>query len=245
MLTSLLLLAGLLPTTGHTVVNTGRVVAAGQNALFQVDHRTIFIESQTRSVEIFDARDGSLLSLGLPVGLRVGHLSGIKSYELRVIGRFVAFSARESLAGIDLNGNGSLFDEVLHLHDLEQGVTVNTQLAMPTVPFSFGLSFWAGRAQHQGRWLTFIALESSAGDLNGDGDTLDWSTFIYDGDCSELVGLGVDARHIDTVDPDGVAFAAIQGLAQLVEEQARALREQDAELAGLRARLRRLEAGSR
>jgi hypothetical protein len=47
-------------------------------------------------------------------------------------------------------------------------------------------------------------------------------------------GLGADDKRIATVDTDGVALAAIQGLHEL-------LREKDAEIAGLRARLARLE----
>ena len=48
-------------------------------------------------------------------------------------------------------------------------------------------------------------------------------------------GLGVSDELIDTVDPDGVALAAIQGLHALV-------REQEAEIETLRERLGRLEA---
>ena len=48
-------------------------------------------------------------------------------------------------------------------------------------------------------------------------------------------GLGVSDKLIDTIDPDGVALAAIQGLNALV-------REKDAEIAELRERLERLEA---
>ncbi len=48
-------------------------------------------------------------------------------------------------------------------------------------------------------------------------------------------GLGVSDKLIDTIDPDGVALAAIQGLHSLVQEK-------DAEIAELRGRLERLEA---
>ena len=48
-------------------------------------------------------------------------------------------------------------------------------------------------------------------------------------------GLGVSDKLIDTIDPDGVALAAIQGLHALVQEK-------DAEIDELRARLERLEA---
>jgi len=48
-------------------------------------------------------------------------------------------------------------------------------------------------------------------------------------------GLGEDDRHISTIDPDGVALAAIQGLYELVQEK-------DAQIAELEARLAMLEA---
>jgi hypothetical protein len=48
-------------------------------------------------------------------------------------------------------------------------------------------------------------------------------------------GLGEDDRHISTVDADGVALAAIQGLREIVQEK-------DAEISDLRAQLERLEA---
>jgi hypothetical protein len=47
--------------------------------------------------------------------------------------------------------------------------------------------------------------------------------------------LGTDDKHIATVDADGVALAAIQGLNQKVEEQSVSLRAKDAELQALKA----------
>ena len=47
-------------------------------------------------------------------------------------------------------------------------------------------------------------------------------------------GTGADDKHIATVDADGVALAAIQGLNQKVEEK-------DAEIRNLRVRLEKLE----
>jgi hypothetical protein len=58
-------------------------------------------------------------------------------------------------------------------------------------------------------------------------------------------GLGCDDKHIATVDADGVALAAIQGLNQKVESENAALRAElqrrDTELSQLRERLQRLE----
>jgi hypothetical protein len=54
-------------------------------------------------------------------------------------------------------------------------------------------------------------------------------------------GVGPDDRHIATVDADGVALAAIQGLNEKVEEQTAALHERDARIARLEADLAELK----
>jgi hypothetical protein len=50
--------------------------------------------------------------------------------------------------------------------------------------------------------------------------------------------VGEDEKHITTVDADGVALAAIQGLNQKLEDQ---IRGKDAEILNLKERLDRLE----
>ena len=50
-------------------------------------------------------------------------------------------------------------------------------------------------------------------------------------------GVGEDDKHIATIDADGVALAAIQGLYRVVEEK-------DARIAGLEARLASQEAAN-
>jgi hypothetical protein len=52
-------------------------------------------------------------------------------------------------------------------------------------------------------------------------------------------GLGVSDRLIDTIDPDGVALAAIQGLHEVLAD---VIAEKDAEIAMLRVRLESVEA---
>ena len=53
-------------------------------------------------------------------------------------------------------------------------------------------------------------------------------------DFHEAFGVGEDERHITTIDADGVALAAIQGLYEIVKEK-------DARIAALEARLAALE----
>jgi hypothetical protein len=54
-------------------------------------------------------------------------------------------------------------------------------------------------------------------------------------------GVGLDDKTIATVDADGVALAAIQGLNQKVEEQSAALRERDGRIARLETELAELK----
>jgi hypothetical protein len=57
-------------------------------------------------------------------------------------------------------------------------------------------------------------------------------------DFQSAFGLGTDDKSIGTVDADGVALAAIQGLNQKLQEE---LKRRDAENAELKERLSRLE----
>jgi hypothetical protein len=55
-------------------------------------------------------------------------------------------------------------------------------------------------------------------------------------------GLGEDDRHIGTIDADGVALAALQGLYQLLEEKDERLAHQERQISSLEARVAELEA---
>jgi trimeric autotransporter adhesin len=60
-------------------------------------------------------------------------------------------------------------------------------------------------------------------------------------DFREAFGLGEIPTAIATVDADGVAFAAIQGLNDKVEQQSAELKEKETEIAELKTRLEKLE----
>jgi hypothetical protein len=61
-------------------------------------------------------------------------------------------------------------------------------------------------------------------------------------DFATAFALGGSDKHIGTIDADGVALAAIQGLHQIVTEKDGAIAELEAENARIQARLERIEA---
>ena len=60
-------------------------------------------------------------------------------------------------------------------------------------------------------------------------------------DFKAAFGVGETDTGITTVDADGVALAAIQGLNRKVEEQSAQMKAKDAEIQDLKARLEKLE----
>ncbi|HEX6885717.1 MAG TPA: hypothetical protein VF530_20255 [Planctomycetota bacterium] len=107
----------------------------------------------------------------------------------------VLFLQRET--SVDLNGDGDLLDEVLALHDMASGVTLNLGLAL--IPFSSSPRLQAGA----GRGLAHVSETAQGGtDLNGDGDVLD------------AVFFGIDLAT-GTVSSSGLASRAASGLSSL------------------------------
>ena len=62
--------------------------------------------------------------------------------------------------------------------------------------------------------------------------------------CIAAFGLGLGDKTIDTIDPNGVALAAIQGLNALVHEKDAEIDENKAEIDDLRASNEELRASS-
>ena len=60
-------------------------------------------------------------------------------------------------------------------------------------------------------------------------------------DFSAAFGLGLDDKHINTVDADGVALAAIQGLYTLVKEKDAEIVSQKDKIDCLETRVKQLE----
>ena len=92
-------------------------------------------------------------------------------------------------AGIDLNGNGSLLDAVLHVMELQSLVTTNLGLAVWGVPQAVG-SHAAFRVPE---W-------STAEDLNGDGDFLDTVVHLANLETGVVINLQQDASSLVLTD---------------------------------------------
>ncbi|MCZ6792974.1 MAG: hypothetical protein O7J95_05100 [Planctomycetota bacterium] len=88
---------------------------------------------------------------------------GLAAARFRLSGKWLVLTVAESSqGGQDLNEDGDGADEVLHLHDLELGITTNLEMS---VNFYFV----------SGRWVILGISEAAHGgrDLNGDGDAED------------------------------------------------------------------------
>jgi trimeric autotransporter adhesin len=120
------------------------------------------------------------------------------------------------VANITTNGtfNGLIFNPTCDRAAKEQFTAVEPRQVLEKVA-ALPLSEWSYKADTPTRHLGPMAQDFHA-----------------------AFGLGTDDKHIATVDADGVALAAIQGLNQKLEEQ---LRAKDTELKALKQRLDALE----
>lgn len=92
-----------------------------------------------------------------------------------------AFAARETGQGMDLNGDGDLFDDVLHILDLRTGTVTNvgTSNQGKSVAFRDIVDFDGDNVDDV---VVFVTSETYDGftDYNGDGDTHDLILRTYD-----------------------------------------------------------------
>jgi hypothetical protein len=95
---------------------------------------------------------------------------GFAARAVALDGGLIAFAVPESQQGsTDLNGDGDFDDEVLHVFETATGTTRNLGLASDALRLDEGLLIFNVREVGQG-----------ATDLNGDGDTDDAVTHVYD-----------------------------------------------------------------
>ena len=127
----------------------------------------------------YDLQTGTLVNLGFHSGI------------VQIAGRLVIHNVFEENQGnADLNGDGDASDFVLHLTDIDTGVTTNLGLHAPY-------------PRIDGDTLVFAVVESQQGgvDLNGDGDALDAVAHTYDITSGTLTNLGLAVRTIKYKSP--------------------------------------------
>ena len=111
-------------------------------------------------------------------------LGTIVGGKLAADGPHAAFLVAESAQGVDLNGNDSKTDHVVHVYDADTGITRNLGLAAEAV-FPFALSV-------DDELLLFLADERQQGiDLDGDGDALDLVPHTYDFETQVVFNSGL------------------------------------------------------
>jgi hypothetical protein len=142
-----------------------------------------------RVLHLYDAASGETVNLGLGVsGL------GVDS-RLELQGDLVAFAVDEGTQGDwDLNDDGDTDDDVLHVHDVASGETVN-------------LGLDTSDPHLQGDLVAFSVYEGSQGerDLNRDGDVDDSILHVYNAARGETVNLR-RAAYVDDVEGGMLAF---------------------------------------
>jgi hypothetical protein len=135
-------------------------------------------DAQDFVLHVYDAGAAALTNLGLAV-VAGGSSIGLPQFD----GGLLAFWVEEDQqGGLDLNGNGSAFDDVIHVHDPFLGTTSNLGLASELA---------AARVDHG--LAAFLVSEPSQGptNLNGDGDLDDrWVVHAYDAESGATTNLG-------------------------------------------------------
>jgi len=136
-----------------------------------------------------------LQTLGRPVvtGLAVGTGGIIGPVLAR--GAHSAFLVPEQAQGMDLNGDGDLGDQVLHVFDMDTAVVTNLGLAVENPHLFSGLELVRPGLTLSESAVAFHVPEAAQGgsDLNGDGDALDGVLFVHRFDTHATVGLGLAA----------------------------------------------------
>lgn len=96
---------------------------------------------------------------------------------------YVAFLASENNTGVDLNGDGDLFDSVLHIYDSQTGSLLNTALEA------------SGQLYVSGHYVAWTVYELNQGgvSLNGDTDAVDFVLHLADMATGTVTNFGLAA----------------------------------------------------
>lgn len=139
--------------------------------------------------------------------------TGLACLDYRIAGseKFIAFQVPESSQRQDLNADGDISDNILHVLNVENGVIQNVQLTA------------AFRPVITGNHIAFLVAEGLINiDLNTDGDTMDSALHVFDTETGITTSYGTESSTIPPVfqsaipatTPDNfkVAFIGDQGL---------------------------------
>jgi len=131
---------------------------------------------------------------GSPSGAQVENLQ-LAFDRVHHGGELIAFTVDEVSQGGDYNGDGDSADDVLHVHDLTTGTTVNLSLAVRGF-------------RVDGRRVVFQVSELRHGptDFNNDGDTVDDVLHVFDADSGVVTNLGLAILDGFEVDEDVLVF---------------------------------------
>jgi hypothetical protein len=105
----------------------------------------------------------------------------------------------EGQAGTDLNGDGDLFDEVLHVFDFATGRS--TSLGLDCTAFAVGGNLVAFGVQEEGQGAT---------DLNGNGSTFDVVLHVYDSSTGLTTNTGLLLSSPLSIGISSVAFLVFE-----------------------------------
>lgn len=124
------------------------------------------------------------------------------SFEATDDGNFVFLGVDEAQqGGLDLNGDGDAFDQVLHVHDVQTTVTTNIGLAI------------TGNLAVSGSRVVFELSENGHGgvDWNLDGDAFDSIPQILDATTLTITDPGIAGSYFPPmIDGDYVAFEVLE-----------------------------------
>lgn len=180
-------------TSTATDASAGAFVSCNGRVGFRTSEQ---LQNQTDLNGDVDANDGVLQVLTLALGT-IDNVGVDATGPLACGGNLFAFGANEFNEGLDLNGDGDLFDFVLHVYNAGTSTLTNVGLAVSAV-------------QASGTRVAFTVPEALQGplgtDLNGDGDASDNVLHTFDPVALTSNNVGQDASSTLSVAGDRVAF---------------------------------------
>lgn len=140
-------------------------------------------DNRDQVLHIYDFNTTVTTNLGLAAG-----------YSYILDGDFLAFTVNESQQGrngTDLNGDGKIGGGILHVYDLDLGVTINA--GMDVIRRKAVVGMGGARFQLKGDHVLFSSEEAASGptDFNGDRDEIDSVLHIFDAAAGRLTNLGL------------------------------------------------------